>query len=224
MTVTRTSENDLSYYDNTRHVVLPTLPIAAHRILDIGGGTGATALAAKERTGATLAGIVDISDTAREARRDGLDFAVKGNVEDVNLLVRLTRDYGPFDLVLCLDVLEHLVDPWGLVARVHSVLTPGGCMVASIPNVRHYSASLRLLMGKWKYRDAGVLDRTHLRFFGREGAKELVTSSGMVLESMTSTRSYNHRTLSNILDVGTFGLFRDFLAWQYVFRVRKSDG
>ena len=71
-----------------------------------------------------------------------------------------------FDLIMCLDVLEHLVDPWKTLSRLADHLKPGGTVIASIPNVRHARNLLSLLfMGKWEYKEQRLLDKTHLRVF-----------------------------------------------------------
>ena len=96
-----------TYYDAIRWPALRVLPRAATKILDIGGGTGATALEVKRQCNGTVAGVVDVESTATASHRIGLDFCVHGNVETSDILDQVSRDYGPFDLVLCLDVLEH---------------------------------------------------------------------------------------------------------------------
>jgi SAM-dependent methyltransferase len=84
-----------------------------------------------------------------------------------------------FDLILALDVLEHLVDPWSVVERLRPKLKSSGVFVASIPNVAYWQASLPLLVkGSWDYQDNGLLDRTHLRFFSRKTAIELFERMG----------------------------------------------
>lgn len=69
-----------------------------------------------------------------------------------------------FDYIIFGDVLEHLYDPWKTLENMHRLLKPGGKILASIPNIMHYSVINELLDGKWKYADAGILDRTHVRF------------------------------------------------------------
>jgi 2-polyprenyl-3-methyl-5-hydroxy-6-metoxy-1,4-benzoquinol methylase len=128
---------------------------------------------------------------------------------------------GRFDLILCLDVLEHLVDPWLAVERlVTDHLVEGGSLIVSLPNVRHHSVLWPLLVrGRWNYTDDGLLDRTHLRFFTKQSALSLAMNVGKVelirstgLEAGRKTRWVNWMTLS---------LFRPFLEFQYLIRVRK---
>ncbi len=70
-----------------------------------------------------------------------------------------------FDYILFGDVLEHLYSPEKVLKKVRRFLKPTGKIVASIPNVMHYSILRQLIFGRWKYEDAGILDRTHIRFF-----------------------------------------------------------
>ena len=83
-----------------------------------------------------------------------------------------------FDVVLMLDVLEHLPDPAAVLRGVGSVLASGGWGVISLPNVAHVSVRLSLLSGRFAYSDVGLLDRTHLRFFDRAGVDQLLHEAG----------------------------------------------
>jgi hypothetical protein len=85
---------------------------------------------------------------------------------DLDALPPLPYPDGHFDVITCADVLEHLVEPGTLLGQLRRYLKDDGRLVVSIPNVRHESVLLPLLVeGRFTYQDAGVLDRTHLRFF-----------------------------------------------------------
>jgi 2-polyprenyl-3-methyl-5-hydroxy-6-metoxy-1,4-benzoquinol methylase len=85
-----------------------------------------------------------------------------------------------FDVVLLGDVLEHLRDPLALLRATRPLLAPGGYVVVSLPNVAHVDLRLSLLAGRFDYRDSGLLDRTHLRFFTRASAERLLLEAGFV--------------------------------------------
>lgn len=71
-----------------------------------------------------------------------------------------------FDMVICNDVIEHMVDHDHFLEHIKTKMRPGACIVGSIPNVRHLTALFKLLVAKdWPYSASGILDRTHLRFF-----------------------------------------------------------
>jgi O-antigen biosynthesis protein len=165
-----------SYFEFERPEVLALVPASARRVLDVGCGAGRFGAALKARQGATVVGIELDGEAAGEARRR-LDEVLVGDVE------RLEPGFAPgsFDAVVCADVLEHLRSPQRLLRRVRGWLAPGGLLVASVPNVRHHSVVRSLLDGNWTYEPAGLLDRTHLRFFTRRALARLLEQSGFTL-------------------------------------------
>ena len=84
-----------------------------------------------------------------------------------------------FDYIICADVLEHLHNPWQALSNLSSFLKKDGKVLISLPNVGHISVINNLLHGIWNYEDAGILDKTHLRFFTRNTASDLIKSSGL---------------------------------------------
>jgi 2-polyprenyl-3-methyl-5-hydroxy-6-metoxy-1,4-benzoquinol methylase len=92
-----------------------------------------------------------------------------------------------FDCITFNDVLEHMVDPARALKFAQAQLTSCGRVVASIPNVRHVSVVIPLVMrGRWDYRADGVLDRTHLRWFTKATMRELFEDNGFSVESQTA--------------------------------------
>ncbi|MEY4722243.1 MAG: Ubiquinone biosynthesis O-methyltransferase [Pseudomonadota bacterium] len=206
-----------NYHSHVRHNVFPLVPRGG-KVLDFGGGDGATAAALKAAGHVECVGVADLvpPDPAH-----AIDFSYQGDLSQAEALRRIGADHGPFDTILCLDILEHLIDPWSTVGQLHGMLKPGGCIVASVPNVRHYSVLLPLLAGHWRYRDAEVLDRTHLRFFTRDTAVELMMSSGLALEAVIPNPRERRR--DQWLQRLTGGLFSGVMALQYLIRVRNGD-
>ena len=84
-----------------------------------------------------------------------------------------------FDVILFADVLEHLVDPQAVLRFYLTFLKDGGSVIVSLPNVALWSVRLQLMAGMLNYADSGVLDRTHLRFFTRSSAKQLLRDAGL---------------------------------------------
>jgi SAM-dependent methyltransferase len=89
---------------------------------------------------------------------------------------------GPFDAAIFGDVLEHLRDPWAALEATSELLAPGARVIASIPNIAHWSARLELLRGRFPYAESGLFDATHLRFFTRRSALELAERAGYRVE------------------------------------------
>jgi SAM-dependent methyltransferase len=199
------------YFNFVRRDIEPLLPQHAARVLEVGCGAGATLAWLKQSGRADWVAGIELSEAAAEQARSRLDQVLQGEVED--LIDRF--EPGSLDLVLCLDVLEHLVDPWAILARLRSLLRPGGQVIVSLPNVRHHSVLLPLLLrGQWRYREAGIMDRTHLRFFARDGARELLQGAGLDNDREHCTYAWGSR--DRWKDRLSFGLLREFFAFQYL--------
>jgi len=80
-------------------------------VLDVGCGEGNYAFYLRERGAAFVAG-VEISSGAAASARSKMDFVFAGSVEE-----KLPFKQGQFDLIICADILEHLVDPWGVLKK-----------------------------------------------------------------------------------------------------------
>ncbi len=206
------------YFDHVRREIEPLLPPHAGQVLEVGCGTGATLqwLQASGRCSRTTG--IERYETAAEQARARVDELHVGDAEQ---LVAQAFMPARFDLLLCLDVLEHLVDPWAFVQQAQQLLKPGGLMIASIPNVRHARVVLPLLLqGRWQYEDAGQLDRTHLRFFTRSTALQLMQTRGLQLQHW-QRRMPPAASRSGIVNTLSFGVFKDFLAMSYLIASRR---
>lgn len=124
-------------------------------------------------------------------------------------------DKASFDYIVCADVLEHLIDPWKVLTELVTYLKPSGRLVVSIPNVRHWSVWFPLILrGRWEYRDVGIMDKTHLRFFTRvTGVKLIEGASSKVVECRPIIWRRSERLLNKV----SLGLFDGWLASQLVF-------
>ncbi|MGH9585098.1 MAG: glycosyltransferase [Bryobacteraceae bacterium] len=90
----------------------------------------------------------------------------------------LDKQSGVFDRVLVLDVLEHLRDPAGLLEACKKLLAPRGKLIVSVPNAVNLTVRLMILFGGFRYRNRGILDWTHLRFFTAATIRELLERQG----------------------------------------------
>jgi 2-polyprenyl-3-methyl-5-hydroxy-6-metoxy-1,4-benzoquinol methylase len=166
-------------YENPRPEVQALVPADARRILDLGCASGALGAALKARQGCEVVG-VELDPAYAQDARARLDRVVEGDVEQADL-----AELGRFDCVVCADVLEHLVDPWGLAARAVAVLEPGGTLVVSLPNVRFWETFWQIgVRGTWPRRSVGIFDRTHLRWFTLRDAVGLLADAGLTVEEV----------------------------------------
>jgi 2-polyprenyl-3-methyl-5-hydroxy-6-metoxy-1,4-benzoquinol methylase len=148
------------------------VPAGTRAVLDVGCSRGATAAVLKERGVGTVVGIEPDADDAAEASKV-CDRVLACPLEGV-------RDEfpGEFDAVLFGDVLEHLADPSAALARVAPWLAAGGVVVASVPNVGHWSVVSDLLAGRFDYVPYSLLSGTHVRFFTRSALTDLFEATG----------------------------------------------
>jgi 2-polyprenyl-3-methyl-5-hydroxy-6-metoxy-1,4-benzoquinol methylase len=207
------------YFRAARYDLLEMLtPATGLRILELGAGHGATLRAAKALGIAAYAvGIDLVAPAGGEAGEPEIDRFIQGNVEDPALELPPEE----FDAVLCGDVLEHLIDPWQVVARLAGCLRSGGVFLSSIPNVRNHRVLRAVVLGgDFRYADAGLLDRTHLRFFCRRNIRDLFEQAGLAVEAMEANMgAYGIR--HKALDALTLGLLHDLFVFQFRTRARK---
>ncbi|HEV8269578.1 MAG TPA: class I SAM-dependent methyltransferase [Thermoanaerobaculia bacterium] len=150
-------------------------------VLDLGFGAGQLARRIRDRC-RYLAGI-ELDPVAAREGDPYFDDPVHGDILDG--LRGPWRE--PFDVVVAGDVLEHLPDPAVALRVLHGLMRPGGLFLCSLPNVANVTVRMSLLAGRFPYADRGILDRTHLKFFTRKSAVELLTSAGFQVRRVIPT-------------------------------------
>jgi 2-polyprenyl-3-methyl-5-hydroxy-6-metoxy-1,4-benzoquinol methylase len=201
------------YYANERADVLAQLPRPVGRVLDVGCGSGGTAAGLRAAGASEIVGI-EVVPEAAEVARAVLDEVHLAPVEEA-----LDALEGGFDTVLCLDVLEHLVDPREVLARLRGLAAPGGTLQVSVPNARHLSLVRDLLFrGTFGYTEWGHRDRTHLRWFTRRDLIDVVTGAGWEVVR-TSVPPLGHSAIPHRL---TRGWSSEFLVGQIYLTARAA--
>ncbi len=208
------------YFAHARKEIASLLPKKCGRVLEIGCGSGATLGWLRQSRQASCTVGVEIASSAAESARAHADVVHCIDFERADL----PADSGLFDVILCLDVLEHMVDPWRVIDRMVSTwLAPGGTLVLSLPNVRHYSVVLPLLFrGRWNYENAGLLDRTHLRFFTRDTALDLLAHP-LLGPARLRAEGFEMPSQKGVFNFLTAGVFRELLTYQYYLAACKKD-
>jgi len=147
----------------------------AGRVLELGPGPGhVTELLAAAGNDVTCVELD--AGAAASARR----FATRVEVADLDVTDLTTLLAGEiFDALSAADVLEHLRHSHRTLHQAASLVRPGGTVVVSLPNVAHVDIRLALLHGRWDYKEHGLLDLTHLRFFTRASAVRLLHAVGL---------------------------------------------
>lgn len=163
-----------NYYANARPEMVAFVPDAARTLLEVGcGGADFAALLKSQRTIHVTA--IEAFPAAAQVAAARVDRLLAGSLEDSLRELEGQR----FDCIVMNDVLEHLIDPWAALRGLAGVMSAGGALVTSIPNVRYMPVFKEyLLEGQWRYRQDGVMDQTHLRFFTARSMRDLFESSG----------------------------------------------
>lgn len=169
--------------------VLNLMPLDRRRIVEIGCSSGALAREYKKLNPSVHYVGVDIvpeyTELAAEHCDEVLSFDIEMQEKD------FLRDRFHADCWVFADVLEHLRDPWQVLSNLREIMPAGGCLLACIPNVQHWSIQARLSRGDFRYEPAGLLDRTHLRWFTRETMLEMFQRAGFGIATGI-TRMLNH--------------------------------
>lgn len=202
------------YYNQARPDVAALVPASCRRVLEVGCGEGQMGRLLKER-GHHVTGLELIPEAAEVARR-WLD-----RVETADVECGLPFPPGSFDAVIFADVLEHLVDPWRVVREASALLAPGGCVVASIPNVQNLDVLWRLARGRWEYRERGITDFGHLRFFTLRSIRELFAQAGLRIVQVG--HRYRRSLAREVICWLTGGWARAYLTRQYLVVGEKTD-
>jgi 2-polyprenyl-3-methyl-5-hydroxy-6-metoxy-1,4-benzoquinol methylase len=193
------------YFEADRREVASLLPETFSKVLEVGCASGSfsehlalpcdywgiepnniAASIAKKRIGRVLIGTFD---------------EVAGELPD-----------GYFDLVICNDVIEHMVDHDTFLEAIKKKMAKGAVIVGSIPNIRHITALAKLLIAKdWPYSDSGILDRTHLRFFTAKSLRRTFDSHGYdidVIQGLASVIRHGLCRPANPLSASMDAAFR----------------
>ncbi len=218
--------NGLGYYNVLRSEIEPLLPAAYGRVMDVGCGAGVTSKWLGDRSAAETVGVEANADAARLAC-GVLDRVI---VADIEANTEFIDEYcEKVDLLLLLDILEHLQDPWAFVTKIKRVVTQRGAIIASLPNVRNVKVLLPLLLnGQWRYGASGLLDRTHLRFFTKKTMIDLFEGADLVVDAIVPTGPLRIDRVKSAAGSLAFaanklalGAFTEFFAHQYLVRARR---
>lgn len=182
------------------------------RVLDLGCGVGHVAQELGKR-GCSVWGIEGDPAAAKLAEGHCVEVAVA----DLDTITRLPYETQTFDVVLLLDILEHLKRPDLFLPLVVPRLSLHGILWISLPNIARAECRWNLLRGIFDYRDGGILSKGHLRFFTRKTARELIKTSGLEIISEQGTG------FASRLNSMGMRLFQEWTAFQFLFECQASQ-
>jgi 2-polyprenyl-3-methyl-5-hydroxy-6-metoxy-1,4-benzoquinol methylase len=165
------------YFECPRSEMLEYVPSLCRKVLDVGCGTGSFGASIRRRTGCEVWGVESNAGSIQKAEQN-IDKVFQGYFgPDLDLPLCY------FDCIVFNDVLEHMLDPASALVIARALLSSGGCIVASIPNIRQFPTVWKLVIcGNWEYQEFGILDKTHLRFFTRVSIMRLFQEAGFAIQ------------------------------------------
>lgn len=169
------------YPDYANPELLDKIPLNAKTVLDVGCAQGALGAAYLRRNPNCRMLGIELDEAAAEQARQRLTEVVCGDVETTPMPFEVP---GGIDCIIYGDVLEHLVDPWTLLAEHAKYLAPQGTVLVCMPNIEHWSFVARLLAGTFDYEEQGLLDKTHLRWFTPRTMGTALTAAGLDLADL----------------------------------------
>ena len=166
-----------------RDDLLLYIPLDARSLLELGCGEGALGTLVKQRQKCRVVGI-EIDEHASAIAKKKLDDVYTG---DVRHIIEILHDR--FDCIVASELIEHVDDPWSLLADLRHITKPGGRLVISIPNLANASIINDLIRGRFDYTYVGIACAGHLRFFTRASIEDLLGIAGWRLEAIAPQRA-----------------------------------
>ncbi|RII34615.1 methyltransferase domain-containing protein [Clostridium chromiireducens] len=190
-------------------------------VLEVGCACGATLLSIKNKYPNSNIYGIELNESAAKIAGTFADVRAE-NIENINL----SYDEGYFDYIIFADVLEHLYNPEKVLANMKKYLKDDGFILASIPNVMHYSVIKGLINGNWTYEDAGILDKTHIRFFTLNEIGKMFNKLNFkeISVSATSTNisQEDEKFIDNISKLSLIDVKQQFKLYQYIIKARNN--
>ena len=219
-----------SAYTTPRPDIFELVPAVARDVLDVGCSNGALGRSLKAAApGRRVSGIEYDADFVRQAAAS-LDQVTQADLNRFDWDAAFGEQR--FDCIIFADVLEHLVDPAACLRQALRHLQPQGCVVLSLPNVRHLSVLMSVFVGgRFPQRDRGIFDRTHLRWFTIADAHALLADAGLRVDTGSQAQRWGDRgggRMNRLLNrlpaaVQKFGPVREFLTYQVSLRARRPE-
>jgi len=214
------------YYGCVNLNLLEMIPRDAKVVLEIGCGEGALCEAYRRTNpGVHWIGVESEEDAWTPAERNGVNLICGDvtNYEWWRLVPGGTSGPGVDCLVLG-DIIEHLEDPWRTLFDLAYCCRKGAQVIASIPNIQHWSIVWALIYGHFDYNETGgLMDRTHLRWFTLKSVKELFEGAGLIVQSIGGTDHYNEGYADFLADTG-LKPNDAYRAYQYLVKATKPLG
>ncbi len=209
-------------YTGNRPDVQQLIPDNVQRVLDCGCSVGALGEEIAKRPNKPEVCGIELDEQTAQIAKSKLDRVIIGNLDTIDFAEHFQKGY--FDCIIFSDVLEHTQDPWGILKNAMPFLNNDGFVIISIPNIRHYTTICNLIFRDyWPYRERGLHDKTHLRFFTLKSIKELCENAGLQIQRLERNyRIYERPHYRNrFAKYLAIPFLRGFLVFQYLIVAKK---
>lgn len=147
------------------------------RVLELGAGPGSITRRLTQDMGCRVTAVeLDVSFLSHLSRY--CERVVQANLNSGEW-PRAVGESERFDVIVAADVLEHLECPGDSLAACQRMLTDKGSIIVSLPNIGHCVIHACLMNEDFEYRKWGLLDATHIRFFGLKNMQDLISDAGL---------------------------------------------
>lgn len=192
-------------------------------VLEVGCGDGGTGKIIKEKFGVNkYVGVELMQEIANKAEKN-VDKAICGDFEKMLESGNLQGiDKDRYDMILFLDTLEHMYNPWTAIKKAREWLNEDGFLVLSIPNAGHISIVKKLLRDKFAYEKSGLLDITHIRFFTFSTIQKMLNDNGYEIAGFTTLNDLSI-TKIKLFNFFTFNFFKKQFIISYTVIAKKIN-
>ncbi len=156
-------------------------------VLDVGCSLGDFAAAIKTRFPQSRVWGIEPNRQAADVASRRVERVLCQSIENVDWEQEGVQR-GDIDTVVLCDVLEHIYNPWNTLLTLRNLVSPTAQLLLSIPNVRNAPLIQDLISGHWRYRKAGLLDITHIRFFTGQDMYRMFYQTGFRVVKTLATR------------------------------------
>lgn len=208
------------YFKLSRHDIISIIPkVKNQSILEIGASGGYTLAELKRLEYCSYCAGVELFQIENSLQQSKLiDEFHFADVERDEIIFENKK----YDIVIFADILEHLVNPEEALEKFLKYLKPGGAVILSIPNIRYIKILYKIfIQGNFEYTENGVLDRTHLRFYCKKNALNLLLNKNLKIERTYYSYNLQKQKKLQLLNILTLGLLKDFLTIQYIIIAKK---
>jgi 2-polyprenyl-3-methyl-5-hydroxy-6-metoxy-1,4-benzoquinol methylase len=162
-----------------RHDLLPMIPLDAKSVIEFGCGEASLGEALKKRQPCRVVG-VEVDPAAAAVARKRIDDVYCGDAQHIISIIG-----ERFDCIIGSELVEHIGDPWSLLADMRRICNPAGRLLLSIPNIASASLINDLLIGRFDYTYIGLTCVGHIRFFTRRTIEDMLRMTGWQITAIT---------------------------------------